>query len=166
MKTTDTSAGFQNVASTNHFRIELVEKSVIQKVNMKRTSILRKIIISFFSKLLKWGLRTKTCSFKPKTSSLLRCTGIIFSNLNSNSRSEKPLGISLKSTLFQKLFEWIVLMIWKILQTVGLQPRAFLNHYNIFFSQKIKTNFVTKHNFLVCSSVDFCIAVHVLQFWR
>ena len=53
LKTTDTSAGFQNVASTNHFRIELVEKSVIQKVNMKRTSILRKIIISFFSKLLK-----------------------------------------------------------------------------------------------------------------
>ena len=80
---------------------------------------------------------------------------LISSNLNSNHSNL----LDLRNLLEQvkkafcsdlSLFENIVLVISKILQTLGLQSRiskVFLDLQNIFFSQQVRTSLVTKYHF-------------------
>ena len=73
---------------------------------------------------------------------------IFFSNWNSNcsSRNKLKKHSVAKNCSDLSLFEYIVLVISKFLQILGLQPRisSFIDHQNIFFS--LRTILVTKYH--------------------
>ena len=116
--------------------------------------------------VLNWTLYKKNASaiFQCKKRTFLNFPAyfyfsIFFSNLNLNCSNLQDMGNFLeqvkKTFCYQKcldlsLFEWIVLVISKKLQILGLQPRiskVFSQSLEQFFSQYFRTILVRKYHF-------------------